>query len=108
MSEFLVLIAAEEKRALSPEDEQKCLMSYGEWAQSLGNKHLSGKRLDLSEGQLLPSKSKLTTDGPFVEAKELIAGIILLEADSIQEAVRMAETCPLRDYFQLYVKPTLD
>lgn len=34
------------------------------------------------------------TDGPFIEAKEVIGGITFLEADSIDEAVEVAATWP--------------
>jgi hypothetical protein len=38
-----------------------------------------------------------TTDGPFAEVKELIAGFVLIEVDSIQEAVAWAKRCPTMD-----------
>lgn len=34
------------------------------------------------------------TDGPFVESKEAIGGYVLLKADSLDEAVRIAEEAP--------------
>lgn len=33
-------------------------------------------------------------DGPFAETKELLAGFNLVEADSLEEAIRMAEELP--------------
>ena len=33
-------------------------------------------------------------DGPFVEAKEVIAGYLVIEADSLDEAVKTAAECP--------------
>jgi hypothetical protein len=35
-----------------------------------------------------------TVDGPFAEAKEVLAGFNLIEADSMEEAVRMAAEFP--------------
>lgn len=106
MNEYLILIAAHDKRGLSIEEEQHCIAEYGKWATELGEKHVTGRRLALNEGKLLPSKKEVITDGPFVEAKELIAGIILIQAESLDQACEFADTCPLRAYFQLYVKET--
>lgn len=104
MAEYLIIINAADERGLSPAEEQHCITEYGKWAQQLSKKHITARRLDLSEGTLLPSKKAPTTDGPFVEAKELIAGIILIEASSQEQAAKIAESCPLREYFQLFVK----
>lgn len=38
------------------------------------------------------------TDGPFVEAKEAVAGYLLLRVDSFEEAVAIARTSPLMRY----------
>lgn len=37
------------------------------------------------------------TDGPFIEAKEVLGGYWLVEADSKAEVVRWAERCPADD-----------
>jgi hypothetical protein len=33
-------------------------------------------------------------DGPFAESKELVAGYIVIEVDSIEEAIHWARRCP--------------
>ncbi len=106
MKEFLILIAAENKRGLSQAEEQHCIQEYGKWAEKLGDNHMIARQLSLDPGDMLPSKRNLTTDGPFVEAKELIAGFVLISAESAQEAKAIASTCPLNEYFHLYVKET--
>ena len=37
------------------------------------------------------------TDGPFIEAKEVIGGFVLLNADSMDEALKIAATWPTAD-----------
>ena len=37
-------------------------------------------------------------DGPFVESKEAVAGYILVDVDSMEEAVEIAKTSPLMKY----------
>ena len=34
------------------------------------------------------------TDGPFVEAKEVVGGFMIIEADTIEEAVEVAQQSP--------------
>lgn len=104
MKEYVILIAAENERGLTATEEQHCIREYGNWTETLGNKHIIARRLSLESGDLLPSKSTITTDGPFVEAKELIAGFVLINAESADEARSIAASCPLNEYFHLYVK----
>lgn len=102
--EYLVLISAVDQNGLNPSEEEKCMADYAAWAQTLGEKHVFARRLDVSPGRQLKSKQIPLTDGPFAEAKELIVGIIVLSAQSMDEASEIAATCPLRDYFELLVK----
>ncbi|WP_425390854.1 YciI family protein [Ekhidna sp.] len=104
MSEYIVIIAAENERNLSPSEEQHCIVEYGKWAEDLAEKHIVARRLSLESGELIPSKNSVTTDGPFVEAKELIAGFILIEAKDQIAANKIASSCPLNQYFHLFVK----
>lgn len=47
-------------------------------------------------------------DGPFTETKEMLAGFNLIEADSIEEAVRIAQTFPWTRYGAIEVRPVRD
>jgi hypothetical protein len=49
-----------------------------------------------------------TLDGPFAETKEVIAGFNVVEADSIDEAVRMAAEFPWARLGCVEVRPMLD
>jgi hypothetical protein len=40
------------------------------------------------------------TDGPFAESNEAIAGFFIIQADSFDEAVEIAKSCPGLDYGQ--------
>lgn len=48
------------------------------------------------------------TDGPFAEAKEVLGGFNLIEADSIEEAVEMAATFPWTQTGCIEVRPVRD
>jgi hypothetical protein len=47
-------------------------------------------------------------DGPFAETKEVLAGFNLVEADSIEDAVRMAQEFPWTRYGCIEVRPVRD
>jgi hypothetical protein len=47
-------------------------------------------------------------DGPFAETKELLAGFNLIEADDIDEAVRIAEQFPWARTGCIEVRPVVD
>lgn len=49
-----------------------------------GGLQLTGTRIQLSSGQLT------VTDGPFIEAKELIAGFAVIQVDSKEAAIAWA------------------
>ncbi|WP_407353847.1 YciI family protein [Luteimonas sp. R10] len=48
------------------------------------------------------------TDGPFAETKEVLAGFNLVEADSLEEAVRMAREFPWARAGCIEVRPVRD
>jgi len=49
------------------------------------------------------------TDGVFAESKEAIAGYFLLAVSSIDEAVELAQACPILAYgAQIEVRPVAD
>lgn len=48
------------------------------------------------------------TDGPFAETKEVLAGFNLIEADSLEEAVRIAHEFPWIAFGSIEVRPVKD
>jgi len=75
-----------------------------------------GKLLD-SQMLAEPAKAKsvrirndrqVTLDGPFAETKEMIAGFNLIEADSIDDAVRIAAEFPWARTGCVEVRPIID
>ena len=47
-------------------------------------------------------------DGPFAETKEVLAGFNLIEADSMEEALRIAQEFPWTRYGSIEVRPVGD
>jgi hypothetical protein len=48
------------------------------------------------------------TDGPFAETKEMLAGFNLIEAASMEDAVKLAQTFPWTSYGSVEVRPVRD
>ncbi len=51
----------------------------------MGGKLKAGGKIVSSEG---------ATDGPFVEAKEVIGGFMIISAETMEEAMEVARECP--------------
>jgi hypothetical protein len=60
------------------------------------------KRVAVREG------TTVATDGPFPEAKELLAGFYLLECESMDRAVEIASRVPEAEMGLVEVRPVMD
>jgi hypothetical protein len=49
-------------------------------------------------GKTVRGHSKTVTDGPYAEAKDLVSGVLLVNAASLEEAVELARGCPIYEY----------
>lgn len=49
-----------------------------------------------------------TTDGPFMETKEMLGGLVLIEARDLNEAVRIAAGMPHARLGSIEVRPAID
>ncbi|MFO0889980.1 MAG: YciI family protein [Isosphaeraceae bacterium] len=79
----------------SPEDMQKSMDRWSKW---IGQGFAEGWMVDPGdalkpEGRVV-SSSKVVTDGPFVESKEVLGGYSVIQAASFEEAVKHAKSCP--------------
>jgi hypothetical protein len=60
------------------------------------------KRLSISDGRVM------TSDGPFAEAKELLAGFFLVDCESQERAVEIAARVPEAELGLVEVRPVMD
>jgi hypothetical protein len=60
------------------------------------------RRVSVRDGRTIAS------DGPFAEAKELLAGFFLLECDSVDRAVEIAARVPEAELGLVEVRPVLE
>lgn len=101
MSEFVFLFRAsdaEQREAMgTPEQAQKSMQAWLAWIRQLeANGHLKnpGQPLDAG-GKVVRGKKRVVTDGPYVEAKDMILGFIIVEARDLAQATELAHGCPM-------------
>lgn len=100
MSKFVYLFRtseAEQRQHMgTPEQAQKTMEGWLVWVRGLEAKgHLVDTGQPLArEGKVVRGKGKVT-DGPFVEAKDLVAGFMIVEARDLDHAVELSKSCPM-------------
>ena len=98
MSEFTYLFRGRETSA-SPEQMQKTMQKWVAWFKDLGAKGIlrePGHPLDPS-GKVVNGKGKVVKDGPYAEAKDVVGGYIVVEANDLAHAVEISKGCPILD-----------
>lgn len=81
----------------APEQMQQNFQKWMTWIQDMKAKgqYIAGDRLEETPAKVLrgPRGSKIT-DGPFVEAKEIVGGYMLIAASDFAQAAEIAKGCP--------------
>jgi len=96
MSEFVFLYRGG-ARDRSPEQMQQMMQKWMAWMKDLGaNGHLKDRGQPLERaGKVVQGRQKTVTDGPFAEAKDVVGGYTLIEAEDLSEAVQLSKGCPI-------------
>ena len=94
MAKFLCIYREPtEKRAKpSPEEMQALAAAWQTWMQKFSSAIVPGGDGLKRTGRVL--KAGLVTDGPYVEAKEIIASFTIIQADDYDAALAIARECP--------------
>ena len=101
MSEYLYLFRATEAASQdamgTPERAQKSMQAWLGWMRELETKgHIKnpGQPLEVT-GAVVRGGKKVVTDGPDVEAKDLVLGYTVIQARDLAEAAELAKGCPI-------------
>jgi len=112
---YLILIYSNEAAWSALSDEQRA--SVGPRHAALTEELADSGELIVSHGLADPSTAKrvsvhdgqtMTSDGPFAEAKEHLAGFYLIDCESIERAVEYAAKAPDAEFGTVEVRPVLD
>jgi len=104
MSEFVVLLRENPSvlAKLSPAEMQEVVRKYGAWFAKLGatGRLKVAKKLTDEGGHVLRGKRGdiVVSDGPFAEAKDVVAGLFIVDAASYDDARSLLNDCPHFDY----------
>ncbi|MGH9410128.1 MAG: YciI family protein [Vicinamibacterales bacterium] len=101
MTDFLFLYRTNEssqREAMgTPERAQQSMQRWLDWMRDLETRgHLKdgGHPLEAT-GKVVRGPKKAITDGPFAEAKDLVAGFTIIRARDAAEAAELAKGCPI-------------
>jgi hypothetical protein len=96
MEKFMFIFRGGRQAELSAEEAQAHMQKWFAWMDELRAKGIVVSTSPLlPAGKVLSGKSKVITDGPFLEAKEIVGGYTVITAASIDEAVVIAGDCPI-------------
>ena len=97
MAKFLFIYRGGEDAMgkMTPEEMQKSMQQWGAW---IGDAMQKGWMLDAGDGLKkegrIVNAQNVVTDGPFVEAKEIIGGFSIVQANTLDAAAELAKGCP--------------
>ena len=75
----------------SPAQMQEMYAKFNDWREKF-QKNLIDMGGQLGAGSLVTANPG--PDGPFVEVKELVGGYMIVSAESLDEAIKVARGCP--------------
>jgi hypothetical protein len=96
MSEFTYLFRGRKKSG-SPEEMQQRFEKWAAWFKELATKgHMRdpGHPLEAT-GKVVSGKQKIVNDGPYAEAKDVVGGYIVVEANDLAQAAELSKGCPI-------------
>lgn len=99
-SQYLLLLRQPNGPIPEAEELRKIMSKFAEWMNGLYAQGavVGTNGLETSGALLRGPRGKLTTDGPFTEAKEIVGGYVLIKASSLEEAIEIGRNCPGLDY----------
>lgn len=95
MNQYLLLLHEDPSaQAQSPAEIQSVIAEYSAWAGKMAaeGRLVDGHKLTDDGGRIVTAASAV--DGPYAEAKEVLAGLFILKAETWDEAVGLARECP--------------
>jgi hypothetical protein len=110
MPSYILLLRDDPKQftSLSPDEMQRVIQKYSQWARSIGatGRAITGEKLRDESGRVLRREGSTlrVLDGPFVETKEVVGGFFRIDAADYEEAVRLSRECPQLEYGSVEVR----
>ncbi len=92
----MIFIGADyEELGLSPEQLQDKMSQWFNWGDKMQEEGvLRGGAALMPNGKRISGASRIESDGPFVESKELVGGHYTVAAESYEAVIKIAEDYP--------------
>jgi hypothetical protein len=93
---------------MSPAEIQAVIRRYVVWRERVqaGGRLVTGHKLRDGEGRVMRGEigAPSITDGPYVEAREVIGGLFIVEGASYDEVVALAKDCPHLEFGTIEIR----
>ena len=106
MNKYMLIFRGQEDVDPSDQALAERISLHLNWIEKLGDQHIDSQRLD-SIGAHIIDHNMVATDGAFIEDKEIILGFTIIAANDLDEAIFLAKTCPLLEFFEIIVRPVV-
>ncbi len=108
MAKFMLIAggADVDKRVGNPKLARVMFERYMAWIEGLrkNGRFVSSYKLHDQTGRRLTIRGGEVIDGPFIESKDAVGGIFIVEAASLDEATQIAQSCPNLDLQNGYME----
>ena len=93
---------------MGPEQMQAIVQRYVAWRAKVqqNGRTITGHKLRDNQGKVVNGSGggMKVTDGPFAEAREVMGGLFVIEANSYDEIVDLCKDCPHLDFGSIEIR----
>lgn len=111
MPHYLLLLRAQagfDSKTLSPEQIQMMVQKYKDWTDKLrtAGKFVAADKLRDNSGRVMRrgGTNPAVTDGPYIEAREVLGGFYVIDARNYDEALEFSRTCPNLEFGSIEIR----
>lgn len=101
MAKYMYLFRGGDGRMaeLSPEARQQHMEQWGAWMGGLAQSGTLVDGLPLGQdGKVVEKRGETVHDGPFAEGNEVVGGYLIVNADSMDQAIEISTGCPIFEH----------
>jgi hypothetical protein len=108
MAKYMLILGGADldKRSGNASLSATMLTRYMSWMRSLteSGRYVTSNKLHDQTGARLTVRGGQVVEGPFIETKEAVGGVFVIEAESLEQATSIGRECPVLDLQNGYVE----